>query len=125
MNRIKHNNAFLYDMEVAEMRGSTNKNEIDFATIKGLLTSEKDRLQREYQLKEIGVFGSFARGDQKKTSDIDILVSFRADARIGGLQYIALKQELSEKLGRKVHISAREYLKPQIGKEIEREVIFL
>ena len=43
----------------------------------------------------------------------------------GGLQYIALKQELSEKLGREVRISSREYLKPHIGKEIEREVIFL
>ena len=81
-------------------------------------------MQREYNLKEIGIFGSFARGEQKKDSDIDILVSFHADARIGGLQYIALEQELSEKLGRKVHISSREYLKPHIGKEIEPEVIF-
>ena len=107
------------------MRKCAKKNEIDFATIKRFITSEKDRLQKEYHLKEIGIFGSFARGDQKKTSDIDILISFLAGARIGGLQYIALKQELSEKLGRKVHISAREYLKPHIGKEIEREVIFL
>ena len=115
----------LRDLEVAEMKRTTKKAEIDFATIKRFLTSEKERLQREYHLKEIGIFGSFARGDQKKSSDIDILVSFAAGARIGGLQFIALKQELSEKLGRKVHISAREYLKPQIGKEIEREVIFL
>ena len=115
----------LRDLEVAEMKRTTKKTEIDFATIKRFLTSEKDRLQREYHLKEIGIFGSFARGDQKKSSDIDILVSFAAGARIGGLQFIALKQELSEKLGRKVHISARDYLKPQIGKEIEREVIFL
>ena len=107
------------------MRKCAKKNEIDFATIKGFFASEKDRLQREYHLKEIGIFGSFARGEQKKNSDIDILVSFHAGARIGGLQYIALKQELSEKLGRKVHISSREYLKPHIGKEIEREVIFI
>jgi len=110
---------------VAEMRRCTKKTEIDFATIKGFFANEKDRLQREYHLKEIGIFGSFVRGEQKKTSDIDILVSFHAGARIGALQYIALKQDLSEKLGRKVHISAREYLKPHIGKEIEREVIFL
>jgi uncharacterized protein len=107
------------------MRRRAEESVIDFATIKGFLTNEKQRLQREYHVKEIGVFGSFARGNQKKTSDIDILVSFNADARIGGLQYIALKQELSEKLGRKVHISTREYLKPRIGKEIEREVVFV
>ena len=105
------------------MRRRTGEGEIDFATIKGLLTREKQRLQREYHVKEIGIFGSFVRGNQKKTSDIDILVSF--NARIGGLQYIALKQDLSEKLGRKVHISSREYLKLHIGKEIEREVIFI
>lgn len=107
------------------MKKTARKTEIDFATIRKFLTNEKDRLQREYHLKEIGIFGSFSRGAQKKTSDIDILVSFTAGARIGGLQFIALKQELSEKLGRNVHISFREYLKPQIGKEIEREVIFL
>ena len=105
------------------MKRCTREKDIDFATIKKFLTSEKQRLQREYHVNEIGVFGSFARGTQKKTSDIDILVSFNAS--IGGLQFIALKQELSEKLGREVHISAREYLKPHIGKEIEREVVFL
>lgn len=99
------------------------ENKIDLATIRGFLAGEKPRLQREYHIKEIGIFGSYARGEQRKTSDIDILVSF--DGRIGGFQYIALKQELSEKLGRKVHISSKEYLKPRIGKEIEREVIFI
>ena len=107
------------------MKRDKKQSEIDFATIKSFLAHEKDRLQREYQLREIGIFGSFARGEQNEKSDIDVLVSFHADARIGCLQYIALQQELSEKLGRRVHISAREYLKPQISKEIEREVIFV
>ncbi|HEY3426683.1 MAG TPA: nucleotidyltransferase family protein [Negativicutes bacterium] len=100
-----------------------NEHEIDFATIRGFLMDEKPRLQREYHIKEIGIFGSYVRGEQRKTSDIDILVSF--DGRIGGFQYITLKQELSEKFGRKVHISSKEYLKPGIGKEIEREVIYI
>jgi uncharacterized protein len=108
---------------VAGMKQCTSGKDIDFATIKNFLTSEKQRLQREYHVNEIGIFGSFARGTQKKTSDIDILVSFNAS--IGGLKFIQLNQELSEKLGRKVHISSREYLKPHIGKEIEREVVFL
>lgn len=100
-----------------------NEKRIDFATIKSFLADAKPHLQKEYHIKDIGIFGSYVRGEQRKTSDIDILVSF--DGQIGGFQYISLKQELSEKLGRKVHISSKEYLKPRIAKEIEREVIFI
>lgn len=98
-----------------------NEHGIGFSTIKGFLENEKPRLQREYHIKEIGIFGSYVCGEQRKASDIDILVSF--DGCIGGFQYITLMQELSEKLGRK--ISSKEHLKPGIGKKIEREVIFI
>jgi len=52
------------------MKRCTKEKEIDFATIKRFLTTEKQRLQREYHVNEIGIFGSFSRGDQNKTSDI-------------------------------------------------------
>ena len=40
------------------------------------LTSNKDRLSKEYHLTKIGLFGSIARGDYKENSDIDIVVEF-------------------------------------------------
>jgi len=96
---------------------------VDLSTIKTLLEREKPRLQKEYCIKEIGIFGSYARGDQRASSDIDILVSFAG--RISGFKYIGLKQELSDKLGKEVHISSKEFLKPRLGEIIKREVVYI
>jgi predicted nucleotidyltransferase len=41
-----------------------------------ILTKHKEELRKNYDVKEIGIFGSFVRGEQKKRSDIDILVEF-------------------------------------------------
>lgn len=41
--------------------------------IKEILKEHKEEVSRKYKVSEIGIFGSFVRGDQKKRSDIDIL----------------------------------------------------
>lgn len=48
------------------------------------------------------IFGSFARGDEKKNSDVDILVNFKKDKTL--LDLVGLKLELENKLGRKVDV---------------------
>ncbi len=66
-----------------------------------------------------GIFGSVARGEAKKKSDIDVLVKFRKGKSL--LDLVRLERELSEKLGRKVDVvtynSISPYLKEQILKE--------
>jgi len=66
-------------------------------------------------IKKAGIFGSFARGEQKKRSDIDILIQ---PAKGMGLKFIGLGLELEKKLGRKVDLltykSIHPYLKNQI-----------
>jgi predicted nucleotidyltransferase len=44
--------------------------------IKGILKEHKEEVSRKYKVREIGIFGSFVRGGQRKISDIDILVEF-------------------------------------------------
>ena len=44
--------------------------------IKKVLTEHKGELRERFKVKEIGIFGSFVRGEQGKRSDIDILVEF-------------------------------------------------
>jgi len=44
--------------------------------IKKILRQHKTELKEKYGVKEIGIFGSYVRGEQKKKSDIDILVEF-------------------------------------------------
>ena len=57
---------------------------------------------KEFNPLKVGVFGSFARGDNKKGSDIDILVEFKNPPSL--LTLIRLENELSEILGSKVDL---------------------
>jgi predicted nucleotidyltransferase len=57
---------------------------------------------QEYHPEHIGIFGSYARGDQNENSDIDILVKFEDEITL--LQLIRLENELSERLGIKVDL---------------------
>ena len=68
----------------------------------------------------MGVFGSYARGEQRDDSDLDILVELGPG--IGLVGYVGLQQELSEALGLKVDLANRRTLKPRIGQRILAEV---
>jgi predicted nucleotidyltransferase len=93
--------------------------------IKKKLLEIKPILREKYKVKEIGIFGSYVRGKQRKSSDIDILVDFEEDAQIGLLTFAALENFLSELLGVKVDLVMKNSLKPNIGKAILKEVIYL
>lgn len=80
-------------------------------------------LRDRFKVRKIGIFGSFARGEQEATSDIDILVDFREPVSL--IDFVALERHLSEILGRKVDLVMRSALKPRIGKHILREVRYL
>jgi len=61
---------------------------------------------RRYRVKRLEVMGSFARGDAGPESDIDILVTFKPDARVG-LEFVELKEELEALFGRPVDLLSR------------------
>jgi len=68
----------------------------------------------------MGLFGSFARGEARENSDIDILIDFKNKKslmEIGGIQY-----DLQEELGRPVDFVSRENLKPELKKYILRDL---
>ncbi|MBW6480103.1 MAG: nucleotidyltransferase family protein [Bacteroidales bacterium] len=64
---------------------------------------------RSYKAERIGIFGSFARGEQNAASDIDILVKFRSDLSL--LDLVKIHRELSVILGRKIDIVTEASLK--------------
>jgi Predicted nucleotidyltransferases len=72
--------------------------------IKKKLVEIKPILREKYKVKEIGIFGSYVKGKQRKSSDIDILVDFEGDAQIGLLTFVALENFLTELLGVKVDL---------------------
>jgi len=59
-------------------------------------------LKEKYQIKEIGVFGSYVRGEYKEKSDLDILVEFEEDADIDLLKFVNIENYLSDLLDIKV-----------------------
>lgn len=98
---------------------------LNLERIKNILKEHKEELREKYGVKEIGIFGSYVRGDQKKPSDVDILVDFEENAKIGLLKFINLENYISDFLGVKVDLVSRNALKPRIGKHILKEVIYL
>jgi len=72
----------------------------------------------------VGVFGSYARGEENEKSDLDILIDF--DIKVDLLELIGLEQELSELLGIKVDLitlrSVNASLKPYIESDLIRLV---
>lgn len=69
---------------------------------------------RRYHVRELSVFGSAARGDMRPDSDVDLLVEFEADARIGLLELSALQRDFSALLCHRVDIAIKPALKPLV-----------
>ncbi len=80
-------------------------------------------LRNRYKVREIGLFGSYLRGDQKKKSDVDILVDFERTVSL--FEFMALEGELSKLTGKKVDLVMKTALKPRIGKRILDEVVYI
>ena len=73
---------------------------------------------RRYHVRELAVFGSALREDFKADSDIDLLVLFEPDARVGFLTLARLARDLSALLGRQVDLVPKDGLKPLIRDEV-------
>ena len=93
--------------------------------IKEILKKHEKELKEKYGIKEIGIFGSYLRGEAKEESDLDILVEFKPDAKISLLDFVELENYLSDLLEVKVDLVEKSALKPRIGKGILGEVVYV
>ena len=76
---------------------------------------------KRYGVKRAAIFGSFVRGKAKKSSDIDILVEIETDISL--LDFVGLKLEIEEALGKKIDLVEYNTLKPSIREEILKEQV--
>jgi len=78
---------------------------------------------KKYGVKSIGLFGSYARGEQRDDSDIDILVEFNANA-LTFRNYMGLASFLEKVLGKKVDLVIKGDIKPALRESIIGSVVY-
>jgi len=86
------------------------------------LLAEKRNAIRQFGVTEIGIFGSFARGEQNKRSDVDVLVELR-DGSFDS--YMNLLFFLEDLFGRKVDLVEKNTIKPIIRNRVLREALYV
>lgn len=91
--------------------------------VKKIITRYIPYLQKKYGVKSIGLFGSYVRGEQRKNSDIDILVEFNKSVSLFGLMDVEFY--LEDKLGKNVDLVPKDSLRKHIGKYILQEVQYI
>jgi len=90
--------------------------------IKKKLAEHKSELHDKFQIEEIGIFGSYIRGEEGENSDLDILVGFNTPPSM--FRFIELEHYLGKLLKVKVDLVMKDALKPVIGKRIIKEVVY-
>lgn len=92
--------------------------------IKDTLAAHEEEIRKKYGVAILGIFGSYARGEQNELSDIDILVELEKPI---GLKFFELWDELENLLGIKVDLLTIKAVKqkPLLWKSIAEDVVYV
>jgi predicted nucleotidyltransferase len=93
-------------------------------SIKEKIERSKPYLNKNFHVKEIGIFGSYVKGVLDRYSDIDILVEFE-DGHRDFFNYMRLKYYLENMFRRKVDLIMKKAIKPMLKKRILSEVEYV
>jgi predicted nucleotidyltransferase len=96
---------------------------MDIAIAKKKLRRVLPILKEKFKVKSIGVFGSYVRGEQRRGSDLDVLVEFYETTDL--FELVELEDYLSKTLGVKVDLVPKDSLKPRISDTILREAVYV
>ena len=94
-----------------------------FEKLKDTLAEHKQELRDRFKVEEIGIFGSYVRKEQKKKSDLDVLVSF--SETIDLFTFVELENYLSDILDVKVDLVMKDSLKPRLKDRILNEAVYV
>ncbi|QMU64183.1 MAG: nucleotidyltransferase [Flavobacteriaceae bacterium] len=91
-------------------------------TILQKLNELKPYLEKEFSVKEIGIFGSFANNTFRRDSDIDILIELEKPI---GWRFFTLEMYLEKAFGRKIDLVTKPALKKQLKEQILAQVQYV
>ncbi len=86
-----------------------------------ILKRHEREIKKRFGVRRIGLFGSFARGEQKDTSDVDILVEFEEPTFDN---FMNLAFFLEDLFGRRVELVTPDSLSPYIAPYVKKEVVW-
>jgi len=89
------------------------------------LSGNRGILRERYHVVKVGLFGSYARGDQNSKSDIDLIVEFEENTQDLFELKIKLKSFFKDHLGAEVDICREKYIKPRFRKSILKEAVYV
>ena len=101
------------------MERRTMKN---LSRIQSALSSRKEDLFQKYHVKNMAIFGSYARNEQKRNSDLDILVEFKSPV---GIEFVDLANYLEQLLKIRVDLVSRRGIKAKYFKEIKGDLKYV
>ncbi|MFP3980729.1 MAG: nucleotidyltransferase family protein [Desulfobacterales bacterium] len=87
------------------------------------MLAESTDIKHRFSVKSFYLFGSVARGEEQESSDVDLLVEYEPDARVGMFQFVRLRRELSERLSCDVDLATRESLHKDLREDILKEAV--
>jgi len=87
-----------------------------------LLSQNKNQLENRFKVRRMALFGSYARGDQKPESDVDILVDIDPSV---GLEFVTLAEQIEQLLKLPVELVSSRAIKPNKLKYIEQDLIYV
>jgi predicted nucleotidyltransferase len=88
-----------------------------------IINENRSLLRDKYLVKEIGIFGSVARGEQTTASDVDVLVEFSEP--VGFFNFVDLENFLSSTLGKKVDLVTKRALKSAVKDQILKDALYV
>ncbi len=91
-------------------------------TILERLRACKPELQKKYPVSQMGVFGSYARGEATENSDIDIAVELSGPM---GLNFVAMANEIEDLFGVKVDVVPKRSIKSIYLPSVERDILYV
>jgi uncharacterized protein len=87
-----------------------------------LLSTKKEQLYKDYSIKSLAIFGSYSRGEENKSSDLDMLVEFSETI---GIRFIDLAEELEKILACKVDLVSKKGIKESYFNILKDELIYI
>lgn len=97
--------------------------ELSLETLQTLLKQQEEVFRQRYRITQVGIFGSYARGEQTATSDVDVLVDYEQAPPLSKL--VELREYLSDLLGVPVDVVTKKGLKPRIREQVLAEVVYV